>query len=154
MAFGRITAWLRGTGPLASDKHGTPASQELQVATVVLLLETAHGDTVYVRAEHHAIRRAVRREFGFGKTAAERLISRAERSRPQRGDFAPISKLLAESYSVEQRRHLVALVWKIVHADRRVEEFEEVFANYVADLTGLTPEQGREARALAERGAV
>jgi uncharacterized tellurite resistance protein B-like protein len=152
--FERIRTWIQGAGPLVSDQLGTPASQQLQVATVVLLLETAYGDTEYVPAEHKAIRQAVQREFKLGRRAADRLIARGGSARPERGDFGEISKLLVDSYSVDQRRHLVALVWKIVHADRKVEEFEEVFADYVAKLAGLTPEQGREARALAESGAL
>ncbi len=60
--------------------------------------------------------------------------------------------MIAERYDLEQRKAVLALVWKVVHADGVVEDWEESFATHVAEAVGLGAEQAREAREQARRG--
>jgi uncharacterized tellurite resistance protein B-like protein len=144
--FDRVRAFLHLRAPLATDRSGRPADLDLQVATVVLLLETAYGDAEYAPRERKAILRGIEREFGIGETDAIRLIESAERARPEGGDVSSLSERISERYDLAQRKRIAALVWKVVYADRVVDEAEEAFANHVTELTGLTAEEGEEAR--------
>ena len=139
---------------LATDRVGEPAAEDARLATAVLLLEMAYGDTEYVAAEKKAIRQIVEREFGISGRDAKRLLESAEAERPKTGNYSWVSERIQKEYSEEQRKRIVALVWKVVYADRVVEEFEEVFGNYVGKLVGLSPEEIREARTLAEQEEV
>jgi uncharacterized tellurite resistance protein B-like protein len=144
--FDRVRAFLHRRAPLATDRSGRAADLELQVATVVLLLETAYGDAEYAPREREAILHGIEREFGIGEADALRLVESAERARPAGGDIAPMSARIAQRYDLTQRKRIAALVWKVVYADRIVDEAEEAFANHVTELTGLTREEGEEAR--------
>jgi len=150
--FDDIRKALAGPARLASDAAGRAVDSDLQVATAVLLLETAYGDTEYARDEERTIRRAVEREFGIGRAEARALLRKAQESRPRKGDFSKFSELVQERYSVEQRMQIMALVWKVVYADGTVEVSERKFARYVARMTGLTTDQAVAARARVERG--
>ncbi len=143
-----------GTAHLAVDAAGRAADTELQVATAVLLLETAHGDAEYAPDEERTIRRSIEREFGIGRGEARRVLEKAHASRPVKGDFSKSSGVVQERYSVEQRMRIMALIWEVVYADGSVEASERKLARYIARMTGLTPEQAALARARVERGRI
>ena len=42
----------------------------------------------------------------------------------------------------------MALLWKVVEADERIEQFEQTFADHVAREVGLTPTDWKEAKTL------
>ena len=152
--FERVKDFIQPKAPLATDTGGVfPFDVDLWVATVVLLLEMAYGDGEYVPKERKAIRLGIKRAFGISRGEAALLMEGAESSR-QGGDLAWVSTQLRERYDLEQRKCVIALLWKTVYADRVVTETEEGFADYVAQLAGLTRAQGNEAREMAEQGRI
>ena len=90
------------------------------------------------------------RGFGLGKDEVRDLLGRAQEIRPPVVKLADVTELLAERYTPEQRRSIVALLWKVIDADARLEPWEEVFGNHVARAVGLSPEEAETARRGAE----
>jgi uncharacterized tellurite resistance protein B-like protein len=150
----RIRTFLDGEGSLTRDASGEYADIDLWVGTAVLLLELAYGDTEYVPKEQRLIRRSIEREFGILPHDARELLKRAEAARTRHDAVSRVAERIRQGYDEEQRKRIIALLWKVVHADGEVAGFETVFTDHVTQLAGLTPEQGREARLMAERGEV
>lgn len=142
----RVKAHLEQRAELREDKDGHTADIEVQAATVILLLEAAHGDEEYVWREHRAILRGLERGFGIGRAEALRLVGRAEEIRPPVVKLADVTQVLVDRYTPEQRRSVVKLLWKVVDADDIVEEWEEVFADHVASAVGLSRKEAELAR--------
>jgi uncharacterized tellurite resistance protein B-like protein len=142
----QVKAHLERRAVLQKDKDGHPADIEVQAATAILLLEAAHGDEEYVWREHRAIVRALERGFGIGRAEALRLMGRAEEIRPPAVTLANVTEVIADRYSPEQRRSIVALLWKVIDADDIVDEWEEIFANHVAGAVGLSRAEAESAR--------
>jgi len=145
---------LLGSGPhgeahLAAGHGGDPVDLDLRVATVALLLEVAYGDEEYLKAEQKAIFAGIRREFGLGREEARELMASAEWSRPPKVTLAELTRLLREGYEVQQRQWVMALLWRVVDADGKLQSFEDVFTTDVAEQLGLSPVQAAEARSMA-----
>ena len=138
-----------GEGRLAADRSGGPVDADLRLATVALLLEVAYGDEEYLQAEQKAIFAGIRREFGLGREEARELMESAEWSRPPKVTLAELTRLVRDSYEVDQRQRVMALVWKVAEVDGVVQSFEDVFTTDVAALLGLSAEQAEEAHSLA-----
>jgi uncharacterized tellurite resistance protein B-like protein len=149
----RVEDHLRRRPELREDRHGRPADLEVQAATAVLLLEAAHGDEEYAWREHRTILRGLERGFGIGKQETLALLGRAEEIRPPVVRLADVTGVIADRYSPEQRKSIVALLWKVIGADGVLEPWEEVFANHVARAVGLSPEEAEAARRGDEPGS-
>lgn len=131
---------------LAHDRTGAAADLELQAATAVLLIEAAYGDTEYVWREHRAIVNGLDREFGLDRKQIEALLGRADEIRPPVVKLADVTEVLRERFDEAQRAEVVRLVWRVIEADRRVEEWEEAFADHIARALGITREAARPPR--------
>jgi len=145
----RIRSHLAARDRLATDRDGNPADLELEAATAILLLEAAFGDEAYVWREHRALLGALERGFGLGRRETLELLERADEIRPPVVSLDDVTDVIVDRFSIEQRQELLALIWQVIDADDVVEEWEESFANHVAEAVGLTPEQARAARGPA-----
>ena len=148
----QIRAHLAERKALARDRTGAEADLELQAATTILLLEAAYGDTEYVWREHHAIVRGLEREFGLGREEILRLLGRANEIRPPIVRLSDVTDVLRERYSREQRIEIVRLLWRVIEADHVVEEWEQIFADHIAQAVGLGREEAAQARGEARAG--
>lgn len=137
---------------LARDRTGAQADLELQAATTILLIEAAYGDTEYVWREHRAIVKGLEREFGLGRKEIQALLGRANEIRPPVVKLADVTDVIRDRYTPEQRREVVRLLWSVIEADDSVEEWEEIFADHVAQAVGLRGEEARAARRAQGRG--
>jgi uncharacterized tellurite resistance protein B-like protein len=137
--------------PLARDRSGAATDLELQAATSILLIEAAYGDTDYVWREHRTIVKGLELEFGLGRKEILEILDRADEIRPPVVKLADVTGVILDRFSVEQREEIVRLLWRVIEADKTVEEWEQVFGDHVAKAVGLTCEQARAARAASQR---
>src|SRR5262245_44092548 len=142
-----VRGFLQKRHPLATDRTCAKADLELQAAIAVLLMEAGYGDAKYVWKEDHAIVKGLEREFGLGKKEVEELLDRAYEIRPPVVKLADVTAVVRDRYSPEQRNEVLRLIWRVIHADGVVEEWEEGFADHIGKAVGLT---GKEARAARE----
>lgn len=149
--FERVRELLGREQPLAHDAKGDPADLEVRAAAAVLLLEAAHGDEEYVWREQRVLVGGLERNFGIGRKETQELLARAEEIRPPVVKLADVTEVLASRYDVEQRKQVLALLWRVIRADRVIEPWEAVFVAHVTKALGLTAAQGDEVRASTER---
>jgi len=142
----KVREFLRKRGPLAEDQTGAKADLELQAATTILLIEAAYGDEQYLWREHRAIVKGLEREFGLGRKETLALLGRANEIRPPVVKLADVTEVIRDRFTPEQRKEVLRLVWRVIEADRDVEEWEELFADHIGRAVGLSGEEAREVR--------
>ena len=147
--FERLERFLHRRGALVRDATGAKADPELQAATAILLLEAGYGDTTYDWHEHHAIVKALEREFGLGRKEVAELLERAEEIRPPIVSLADVTDVIRGRLGPEQRKEVVRVLWRVIQSDGAVEPWEEAFVDHVAKAVGLARDDVRAARAEA-----
>jgi uncharacterized tellurite resistance protein B-like protein len=147
----RVRELLAQQNPLAKDAKGAPADLEIRAAVAVLLLEAAFGDADYVWKEERILVRGLESAFGIGRQETHELLGRAQEIRPPVVKLADVTDVLASRYDLEQRKQILALLWRVIEADAVVWEWEAVFGKHVTQALGLTAAEGDEVRAAARR---
>jgi uncharacterized tellurite resistance protein B-like protein len=112
--------------------------RQLQLATAVLLLEAARCDFDLRADEHGAVLGAVRRMLGLSEDEAQRVIRSAEEEVRQSKRLYEFTRLLDESYTLEQRKALVQHLWQVVFADAQIVASEEYIVRKIADLLNVS----------------
>ena len=113
----RVRELLARQNPLAKDAKGAPADLEIRAAAAVLLLEAAYGDAEYVWKEERILVRGLESAFGIGRKETRELLGRAQEIRPPVVKLADVTEVLASRYDLEQRKQILALLWRVIEAD-------------------------------------
>lgn len=127
-----------------SEKEGP---DRVLVAACALLLEAAHADDEVRDEERQRIVRAVR-EMGVPDADVREILRLAEEQRRDSVDLYQFTRLVAESFSREERLKLVEAVWGVVYSDGTLTESENRLARRIAELLGF---QHPEVQAVKDR---
>lgn len=127
----------RLSGPEAEPAPG----RRLEIATCALLLEAAHADEDMGAEERAAIVALVRQRFGLTADEVEQLLEQAEARRGSSTGLYEFTRLIAESWDRRQRQAVLALVWRVVYSDGRLEAREDALVHKLAHLLGLSHEE-------------
>lgn len=135
-----------------SHAEDEPRPDRVAIAASALLLEIAHADGLGP-AEHASILRSVREDLGVADEDVQEVLRLAEEARRQSVDLYQFTRLVAESFSADQRRRLVEAIWRVVYSDDVLSAVETQLARRIGDLIGLQqPDiQAARERALASR---
>ncbi|WP_420466758.1 TerB family tellurite resistance protein [Panacagrimonas sp.] len=105
-----------------------------EVAIAVLLLECARADFERQPVELAEIRRLLGDELGLPAGELDELIADAERSAREAVSLhGPVSRL-NQDLSADDKRALMAWLWRVAHADGHVDAHEEHLLRQIADL--------------------
>jgi uncharacterized tellurite resistance protein B-like protein len=129
-----------------ADQRGYSEQRDRLTAITALLIRVAtvhHELSEARRAKLHVI---LRSSYGLDDSTAARLISDAEAIARTAIDLYRFTRPLNEVLDDEGRRRIVQMMWEIVYADRRVNEFEENIIWRAADLLGVSTRQRVELR--------
>jgi uncharacterized tellurite resistance protein B-like protein len=130
-----------------ADAEASP--DRVQVAACALLLELAHADEDFSEEERRRISRAAR-EMGVAPPDLGKLLELAEEERRESVDLFQFTRLVAESFSREERLRLVEAIWGVVYSDGVLTEAENRLARRIAELLGF---QHAEVQAVKEKVA-
>ncbi len=147
--FEKVMDFFKGEATLDVDSSGDATSEDMQIATGVLLLEMAGSDKDYDPEEVHTVFRTMEREFKIDQDEALRLLELADKLRGQQEKIDRFISTLNDNFSDEQRVLVLSMVWQVVMADGKVDKFEKRFAKQVQTRLKLSEEQAADARRLA-----
>lgn len=148
--FDKISDFLDGAATLEVDKSGEPTSKDLIVSIVALLLNMGHSDHSFADEEFKAIISSLNSHFDLSDQEAGHMVDIADILRREKQKAGEVIRIIREGYSPQQREQILTILWKVVLADGRVEDFEVKYASTVRDQLGLTLEASIRARKNAE----
>jgi uncharacterized tellurite resistance protein B-like protein len=132
-----------------AESHEKAATERIPVAACALLLELAHADEEVSEEERARILRAIA-EMGVPGSDVQEILRLAEEQRRESVDLFQFTRLVAESFSRDEKLKLVEAIWGIVYSDGKVTEAENRLARRIAELLGF---QHPEVQAARERVA-
>ncbi len=125
---------------LAALKHflGQPPAErpkvDAKLAVAQLLLEMSRADFSPDAAEIATIRELLGRAYALGADDLEALLKeagqRVERSVSLHDAVAAINSTLGP----EERRNLIAMLWRVAYADGRLDKYEEALLRKLSEL--------------------
>jgi uncharacterized tellurite resistance protein B-like protein len=145
MMFGSIKAFISKFVEDTNQRSYFEQKGRLIAITALLIrVATVHREISEARrAKLHAI---LRSRYGLDDIAAAQLIFDADAIARTAIDLYRFTRPLNEVLDDEGRRRIVQMMWEIVYADRRVNEFEENIIWRAADLLGVSSRQRVELR--------
>ena len=104
------------------------------MAAAMLLLEVAWADQNITDAELEATREAVQSMFRLSRDQVQALVDRAKAEHDTAISMYPFTRAVNESLSMDDKRLLIRLLWRLAGADNDVDVHEEYTIRRIADL--------------------
>lgn len=122
----------------ASTNQAADAEHALRLATAALLIETSRADFAVNEHERNAVVHAVQRIFALTSQETAELMSLAEKEADDATSLYQFTSLIDRHFSVEQKRHVLEMMWRVSFADTHKDKHEEHLVRKVTDLLHLT----------------
>jgi uncharacterized tellurite resistance protein B-like protein len=119
---------------------------DYRLAAAALLIHVCTIDGDMSERERERLHEVLRREFALDDTAATELIEAATAADREAVDLYSFTSLLNRSLDEDGRRRMVGMMWQIVFADGRMNEFEDNIVWRASDLLGISARERVELR--------
>jgi uncharacterized tellurite resistance protein B-like protein len=126
----RFRSWLEDPATAASEDPLDTAR-----AVSILLVAAARADGDFEVEEAHEIARLVSAQFALPPHETAELVAAA--AAEETDDLFPVARLLVERLDGDGRRRVLALMWRVVLSDGRLESREDILVRKVARLFDL-----------------
>ena len=124
----------------------TPVQRRLLLAAVLSSIVPADGHVRKIEIEQ--LEKLLKTKFQFANSQLETAMSMASKQ----GSFAGVetlAKYLPELLSIEDRTHLIGLLWDLALCDHELHQREENLIYKVADAAGVLRKRVVEQKAIA-----
>lgn len=123
----------------AIDKPSASADPEqsehaLRLATAALLMEISRADNEVTAEERDQIAASMREVFELSSEETEQLVRIAEEEVEQSTDLYQFTSLVDEHFSLQQKKRIVELMWRVGAADGHVDKYEKHLVWRISDL--------------------
>lgn len=136
------------------DRDGAVVGDELVLATIVMMVEMAAADREIAREEAEAVCSLIGTQFAVDDAKIPSLVEYAISSRRESGRIDEFVNTINQHFSRPQRQKVLAMIWKVIIADGRIDKFEQRFATQIKFRFQLSDDEADEARNMAEDGRV
>lgn len=130
----KITGRLKG-GSASTRTAATPEAKRL--AAAALLVEAAQRDDEFTGDERATIIRVIGEKFELSQEDAEELVGVAEQRQRLPYGESVFTHTVAGSFTVEERKEVLHMIWEVALADGRVDFVEDVMIARLAAEIGL-----------------
>src|SRR3954471_24345145 len=132
-------------------KHAAQFEEnDYRLAAAALLIHAASADGKQSPAEREKLRAVLKSRFALDDAATDELIDVGTRADNEAVDLYHFTSLINRSLDEPGRLGIVEMMWQVVFADGRVNEFEDNLMWRTADLLGVS---SRDRIALRQRVA-
>jgi uncharacterized tellurite resistance protein B-like protein len=145
--FERLKSLLQQSSPGSS----VAPEQAAPMAAAMLLLEVAWADQNISDAELEATREAIQSMFGLTHDQVQSLVQQAKSEHDTAISMYPFTRSVNEALSMEEKRQLVELLWRLAGADSNVDVHEEYTIRRIADLLYVSHEDFIAAKLQARK---
>ena len=127
-----------------------PASRfndsDYRLAAAALLIHVMAVDGQESSAEQDTLHDLLKRQFDLDDHAASELIAAATAADREAVDLYSFTSLINRSLDEDGRRRIVKMMWEMVYADGRMNEFEDNVVWRASDLLGISQRDRVELR--------
>ena len=111
------------------------------MAACALLLEMAHVDGEFDASERESIVAILKRNFDLSDEYAEEIMTTAQAEIEGSIDLWRFTHLINENYTIEEKIHLIEMIWKVAFTDTRLDKHENHLVHRLAELLNLDHKQ-------------
>jgi uncharacterized tellurite resistance protein B-like protein len=112
------------TDHIQSENSSGDPEHSRQLAAAALLFEVSRSDDDIDQKEKTRIEEIVRSKFSLSGEEVESLMKLAEQEVRDASSLFGFTSLVNEHWSIDQRVHLVELMWQVAFADGRLDDHE------------------------------
>jgi uncharacterized tellurite resistance protein B-like protein len=127
-----------------------PASRfsdnDYRLAAAALLIHVMSIDGQETGDEQDKLRDLLKRQFDLDDDAADELIASATAADREAVDLYGFTSLINRSLDEDGRKRIVHMMWEMVYADGRMNEFEDNIVWRASDLLGISQRDRVEMR--------
>jgi uncharacterized tellurite resistance protein B-like protein len=114
------------------------AGDDERLAAAALLIHVVMIDGQESQSEYDALRRVLQDQFDLDEVETGDLIAAAKAADSEAIDLYRFTSLINRRLDEAGRLRLVEMMWEIVYADGRMNEFEDNIVWRAADLLGIS----------------
>jgi len=111
--------------------------RKLEIATCVILLEAATGDSKLSKEELQKIIELLKEKFQLSDSSVSELIEASKKEREGSTGVWPYTHLINEDLTIEEKYELMGMIWKVIYSDKTLDEFENYIAHELLNLLNL-----------------
>jgi uncharacterized tellurite resistance protein B-like protein len=112
--------------------------EPFELATAALLVELSRSDFSESVAEVTAIRHLLQKRFALDETALERLMADAGRRADRAVSLHEFTHRLNRELPEPEKLAIVEMLWRVSHADGRIDKHEEQLIQRIAGLLHIS----------------
>jgi uncharacterized tellurite resistance protein B-like protein len=112
--------------------------EPIETLTAALLIELSRSDFSESEVEARAIRQMLRDRFRLDETALEALITSAKKRADKATSLHEFTHRLNQELPEAEKLAIVEMLWKVSHADGRIEKHEEHLIQRIAGLLHIS----------------
>jgi uncharacterized tellurite resistance protein B-like protein len=127
---------------------------ELRLATTALLCEVIRADQRVSGAEMQVAESITHKALGLPLEEVRDLMGEAKASLNDKQSFDKFSRLISTSFTLEQKRYLLELLWTCALSDERLERNEDYVVRKVGRALSMNPLDIVDAKQKAEASYV
>lgn len=122
------------------------SDNDYRLAAAALLIHVMSVDGQETGAEQDKLHDLLKRQFDLDDGAASELIASATAADREAVDLYGFTSLINRSLDEDGRKRIVRMMWEMVYADGRMNEFEDNVVWRASDLLGISQRDRVEMR--------
>jgi uncharacterized tellurite resistance protein B-like protein len=109
-------------------------TREVQQAVAALLYETARVDNKVKAQDLRVAEASLRELFALSPEQAQALLVRAGEPDKRPTSYHPLTRVINNHFSAEDKRRLVECMWRVAHADHEIDMYEDHLVRKISEL--------------------
>ena len=130
-----ITAGLQKmVGAETPEQRIARETQTVQQSVATLLFETARVDHDVTVEDLQVAEDCLRELFALPAEQARALLEHAAQHQERPTSYHPLTRLINNHFGAEEKHRLVEYMWRVAHADREIDMYEDHLVRKISDL--------------------
>lgn len=136
-----LKSFLEADATLEYDASGSPSSEEQIIAVLAIALKAARIDGSLGGFELDRAVEAIAQEFEKDDAAIRHAVDVADFLAKDTKKLSSLIESIRDRFNEAQKVEILAVTWKVLKADSKIEKSEAQFGAELRTLLGLTVEQ-------------
>ena len=138
---------------LFTKKKQTPSEQKINddvLAVIYLMIEAANIDEVFEEREKKIIATIIKNQFQIeSDSVVEETIEKVNENLRDNADLITHTKKVKDSWSLEKRKEVIEMLWKVCLIDDNVDPYEDMLIRKIAGLLYVEAKDSNDAKKKA-----